>query len=192
MIDLPDIDIDVKDRAHALEGHPCVPCSLYQDGELKKHPTGVCYQAVKTDPVTGAMSYPSGGKGIGDVASSLGYYKIDVLHSHAYDAVRDRSHLLSLLEEVDWSLFTKREMVEQVQQLGGHFDLVDAYEPKCIDHLACLVAVIRPGKRKLIGQPMSVLREKVWDADKDGYTFKKSHAYAYAIAIVVQMMSLVK
>lgn len=192
MVDRPDIDIDVSDRVHALKDHPYVQCSLLQDGILRPHPTGVCYQDAPTDPLTKAMSFPSGGKDTFDYAALMGFYKIDILHSRAYDNVRDREHLKSLLRDIDWDLFKRKDIVERLQQIGSHFDIVDAYEPKSIDDLACIVAIIRPGKMWLIGQPMEFVRSEIWKKDGSGYSFKKSHAYAYAMCICVQAMSLDK
>lgn len=186
---LPDIDIDVADRVRALEGHRCSPCSLLRGGRLKRHPTGVCYQSLPTDPVTGAIGFPSVGD-LGDVLGDLGFHKIDVIPSHAYAGVRDRAHMRALLSSVDWDLLSRPDVVARLQQLGGHADMVAAYSPRSIEDLACMVAVIRPGKRWLIGHPIETVRERVWEAEGDGYRFKKSHAFAYAMAIAVQMMSL--
>lgn len=191
MVSLPDIDIDVSDRITALYGHKCVAASLFQSGDLKRHPTGVYYQNVPVDPITGGASFPTG-KGEDDIAGSLGYYKIDVLTNHAYDKVESPEHLNELLEKpIDWKLFLDKKIVKQLHQLGNQFEIVDAYEPKSIDDLACIIAVIRPAKRHLLGQPYEVLREEVWKKEDDGYSFKKSHAYAYALSIIAQLQSIV-
>jgi hypothetical protein len=190
-VSLPDIDIDVSDRITALYDHVYVPASLYHSGDLKRHPTGVYYQNVPKDPISGGASFPTG-KGEDDIAGSLGYYKIDILSNHAYDLVESPEHLDELLEKpVDWSLFLDKKIVEQLHQLGNQFEIVDAYEPKSIDDLACIIAVIRPAKRHLLGQPYEVLRKEVWKKETDGYSFKKSHAYAYALSIIAQLQSIV-
>lgn len=191
MVSLPDIDIDVSDRITALYGHACISASLFHSGDLKRHPTGVYYQNIPVDPITGGASFPTG-KGEDDIAGSLGYYKIDVLSNHAYDLVESPDHLNELLEKpVDWNLFLEKKIVEQLHQLGNQFEIVDAYEPKSIDDLACIIAVIRPAKRHLLGQPYEVLHKEVWKKETDGYSFKKSHAYAYALSIVAQLQSIV-
>jgi len=48
--------------------------------------------------------------------------------------------------------------------------------------------MIRPAKRYLVGESWSKILNEVWlKPENDDYYFKKSHATAYAIAIVVQM-----
>lgn len=186
----PDIDIDVADRIAALSGHSCVSASLVQDGDLKRHPTGVYYQAVPIDPVTGLSAFPNG-KGDADIAGLLGFYKIDVLPNHAYDGISGPDELDWLLSlPVDWSLFLRRDVVERLHQIGSQFEVVEAYEPKSIDDLACIIAVIRPAKRRLLGQPFEILRQEVWVREEGAYSFKKSHAYAYALSIIAQLQKL--
>ena len=48
--------------------------------------------------------------------------------------------------------------------------------------------MIRPAKRDLIGKDWTTIMKTVWTVPETGeYYFKKSHATAYALAIVVQM-----
>jgi hypothetical protein len=48
--------------------------------------------------------------------------------------------------------------------------------------------MIRPAKRHLIGQDWQTIMKEVWiRPTTDEYFFKKAHAVAYAVAIVVQM-----
>jgi DNA polymerase III alpha subunit len=49
------------------------------------------------------------------------------------------------------------------------------------------LALIRPAKRYLIGQSWSEVSKTIWDKNTDGYSFKKSHAVAYAHLVVVHM-----
>ena len=56
-----------------------------------------------------------------------------------------------------------------------------------IPRLAMFLAVIRPGKKHLIGQPWSEIAKTVWDKGTDGYVFKKSHSLAYSQLVVVHM-----
>jgi len=49
------------------------------------------------------------------------------------------------------------------------------------------LAVIRPGKRHLLGQSYSEIAKTIWDKNQDEYVFKKSHAIAYAHLVVVHM-----
>lgn len=190
---LPDIDIDVKDRTRALEGHDCVPASLHESGELRRHNTGVYFQGMPRDPVTGLASLPSDRK-TGDIAGQLGFYKVDVLPNHAYRLVESPEHRDALLAtEPDWNLFKREDVVKRLYQLGNWFDVCDAYEPRSIEDLACLLALIRPGKKRFMGEPWDVVRREVWKPEPDDeYSFKKSHAVAFAMCIVVQLNSMVE
>ena len=49
------------------------------------------------------------------------------------------------------------------------------------------LALIRPGKKHLIGKSWKDISQSVWDKDATGYTFKKSHAIAYAHLVVVHI-----
>jgi hypothetical protein len=50
------------------------------------------------------------------------------------------------------------------------------------------LAIIRPAKRQLMYKDWIDITKDVWSKPTDGsYFFKKSHAVAYAQAIVVQM-----
>lgn len=189
---LPDVDIDVADRTAALEGLAHTPASMLVEGRLKKHNSGVYFQNVPIDPVTGLCAFPSGEKG-GELASKFGFAKVDLLHNTAYHGVKSPDHLRELLARpIPWELFEREEVVSRLQHISNHFDLVYGYQPKSIEDLACIIALIRPGKKHLIGEEMSVVREEVWKKQGDGYTFKKSHAIAFAMMIVVQLQALIE
>jgi hypothetical protein len=53
--------------------------------------------------------------------------------------------------------------------------------------MAMFLALIRPGKRHLVGKSWSEIACTVWESTDEGYTFKKSHAVAYAHLVVVNM-----
>jgi hypothetical protein len=59
---------------------------------------------------------------------------------------------------------------------------------KTVEQLAAILAMIRPAKRHLIGKSWNEVMKEVWlKPSNNEYYFKKSHATAYAVAIVVQM-----
>jgi hypothetical protein len=61
-------------------------------------------------------------------------------------------------------------------------------KPKSIEELAACLAIIRPAKKYLLGKPWSEVLLDVWTKPTtEEYYFKKAHAVAYAMAIVVQM-----
>jgi DNA polymerase III alpha subunit len=49
------------------------------------------------------------------------------------------------------------------------------------------LAVIRPGKRHLIGRAWKDVSATVWDRVEGEYSFKKAHAIAYAQLVVVNL-----
>jgi hypothetical protein len=57
-----------------------------------------------------------------------------------------------------------------------------------VEQLSAVLAMIRPAKRYLIGKDWTTVMREIWTKPTgDDYYFKKSHATAYAMAIVVQM-----
>jgi len=60
--------------------------------------------------------------------------------------------------------------------------------PQSVIELAEVLAIIRPAKRHLLGQVPEVIKAEVWKKPTDDtYYFKKAHAVAYAVSIVVQL-----
>jgi hypothetical protein len=56
-----------------------------------------------------------------------------------------------------------------------------------------ILAMIRPGKRHLVGKTWSEVEADVWIKPNDNtYFFKKSHSYGYALAILVQLNLIVE
>ena len=60
-----------------------------------------------------------------------------------------------------------------------------------IPRLAMFLALIRPAKKHLIGKTWREVSQTIWDRENDGYSFKKSHAIAYAQLVVVHMNLLI-
>ena len=56
-----------------------------------------------------------------------------------------------------------------------------------IPRLAMFLALLRPGKKHLIGESWRDVANTVWDKGSDGYSFKKAHGIAYAQLVVVHM-----
>jgi hypothetical protein len=51
-----------------------------------------------------------------------------------------------------------------------------------------ILAIIRPGKKHLMGKTFDEIAKTVWDKPQgDEYYFKKAHAIAFATAIIVQL-----
>jgi hypothetical protein len=178
-----DIDIDLGDRDKLLAVIKHIPASMRNVDPVRKHPTGVYITDIPYDPVhdMSALHYVD--------AEKRGYFKLDLLNVHVYNQVQSEEHLVELMSDPDWSVLKDRNTVEQLIHLGNSYDLIQRM-PEPIDsipRLAMFLAAIRPAKRHLIGRTWKDVNETVWDKDHTGYSFKRSHAVAYAQLVVVHM-----
>ena len=178
-----DIDIDVKDRDVLLKKLKHIPASIINNGEIKKHNTGVYFTDIPTHPFTNSANIDY------KEAEDRGYFKLDFLNVGVYEKVKDEKHLQDLInQEPDWSLLEHREIVEQLFHIHNHFDIVNKLKPKSVEQLAAVLAIIRPAKRNLLNATWPEIELNVWTKPQDDtYYFKKSHAVGYALAICVQM-----
>jgi DNA polymerase III alpha subunit len=180
---MPDIDIDFIDREQALKLFTHTPASRLDNGKIVKHNTGVYLHEVPVDPISGlcVVTY--------DRADAEGYFKIDFLNVGIYKGVRDEDHLVYLMnQEPLWELLLDDEFTNNLFHVNGHGNILRQMKPNSIEKLAAVLAVIRPAKRSLIGKEWSFVLAEVWTKPANNeYYFKKSHAIAYAHAIVVQM-----
>jgi DNA polymerase III alpha subunit len=87
-----------------------------------------------------------------------------------------------------WDLLEQEEFVNLLFHVNGHGSILQKMKPKNVEQLAAILAMIRPAKRYLIGKDWITVMTEVWTKPENNeYYFKKSHATAYAVAIVVQM-----
>lgn len=160
---------------------------MVRNKELAPHPCGVYLQSVPKDPLTGLAAAPF------ELAEELGCFKLDFLHLGVYDNFKSRAEIKRLIAlEPDWNLLLIPSVVPGLFQLGKHADLLSAVRPTSIIELADCNALIRPDKRYVLpyylkdrdsARKLLYLREQ----DSIGYGFKKSHAVAYALVIVLQL-----
>lgn len=180
---MPDIDIDFLDRAVPLAELKHVTASIAENDTFKKHNTGVYCTSIPYNPLTGlsTIDYKQ--------AEERGYFKIDFLNVSIYKGVRNDEHLKQLMEtEPLWDLLEQDDFVNLLFHINGHGSILREMKPKTIEQLAAVLAVIRPAKRYLIGKDWKEVLDEVWVKPVgDEYYFKKAHAVAYAMAIVVQM-----
>jgi hypothetical protein len=178
-----DIDIDFGDRDKILSLIRHIPASMRDEKGIKKHPTGVYITEVPYDPVTSlcALDYKE--------AEQRNYFKLDLLNVGIYQGVRDELHLVELMKEPNWERLKEKEFVEKLIHLNRQYNVLQRMpEPiNSIPRLAMFLAVIRPAKRSLIGRTYKDISKTVWIDENIGYTFKKSHAVAYAQLVVVHM-----
>jgi DNA polymerase III alpha subunit len=180
---MPDIDIDFADRTRALEHFKHVVASIDDNGTFKKHNTGVYCTSIPYNPFTGisTIDYKQ--------AEARGYFKIDFLNVSVYEGVRDRVHLKQLMEtEPLWDLLEQDDFSNLLFHINGHGSILRQMKPQSVEQLAAVLAMIRPAKRYLIGKDWNEVNLEVWEKPvNDEYYFKKAHAVAYAMVVVVQM-----
>ena len=180
---MPDIDIDFANRTHALEKFKHVTAAIDDNGIFKKHNTGVYCTSVPYNPITGISTIDY------KAAEDRGYFKIDFLNVSVYEGVKDRKHLLELMEtEPLWELLEQDDFSNLLFHVNGHGSILRQMKPTSIEQLAAVLAMIRPAKRYLIGKDWTTVMTEIWARpENDEYYFKKAHAVAYAHVIVVQM-----
>ncbi len=181
---MPDIDIDFLDREKALSLFNYVTASRNENGKLLKHNTGVYLHEVPVNAESNLCAVPY------DQAEEQGYFKIDFLNVGLYKGVRDEDHLVELMNtEPLWDLLEQDDFVNLLFHVNGHGSILRQLKPNSVEQLAAILAMIRPAKRYLLGESWSKILSEVWlkPENENEYYFKKSHATAYAVAIVVQM-----
>lgn len=180
---MPDIDIDFLDRDKALSLFKHIKASRLDNNKLIKHNTGVYFHSAPVSAEEGICAIPY------EEAEEQEFFKIDFLNVGIYKGVRDETHLKQLMEtEPLWDLLEQDEFVNLLFHVNGHGGILREMKPKNVEQLAAILAMIRPAKRYLIGKDWTTVMNEVWTKPaNEEYYFKKSHATAYALAIVVQM-----
>jgi hypothetical protein len=178
-----DVDIDVADRQRVLEVFDHVCAGIGDKDGMRKHNTGIYLQNIPHNPLTNISDIDH------KTAAQQGYLKIDFLNNSIYADVNDSSHLAKLMNtEPLWELLTHPEVVSQLAHVSNYVSLLQQYQPRSVEQLAMLLAVIRPAKRHLIGRSWEQLAQDIWKKPTDdSYYYKKSHAVAYACSVVVQL-----
>jgi len=182
MSHLPDIDIDMKNREDLLSKLQHINASMFNN-DIERHISGVYFHNVPTDPITGLCSLDY------KKAEELGHIKIDLLHNTIYKDITDREVLRVLADnEPDWTLLKNKDYVLKLTQINKHYDLLQRMVVTNIGQMAMFLAIIRPGKKHLIGKQWCDVEKEIWIKPCDNsYFFKKAHAYSYAKTIVVQL-----
>lgn len=178
-----DVDIDLGDRDKILSHIRHVPAAMLNVNPIRKHATGIHITEIPYDPVNNMASIDYA------EAEKRGYFKLDLLNVHVYNHVRDEKHLIELMREPDWKKLNDPFFVEKLIHIGNHYQtLTKMPEPvNTIPRLAMFLALIRPGKKHLIGLPWVEVAKTIWEKGTDGYQFKKAHAIGYSHLVVVHM-----
>lgn len=178
-----DVDIDFGDRDKILELISHTPAAMRKVKPIRKHATGVHVTDIPYDAVNDMANIDYSD------AEKRGYLKLDLLNVHIYNHVKNEEHLKRLMCEPDWDKLKDSKFVENLIHLNNHYNTIKKMpeEIDSIPRLAMFLAIIRPGKKNLVGLPWEEVAKTVWDKGADGYSFKKSHAIAYAHLVVVHM-----
>lgn len=186
-----DIDIDFQDRSKALEGLSYIQAAnIDDDGVVRPHTVGIYFQDIPYDPMTHLSTLDT------SEAEERGYFKFDFLNVSLYDGIKSEDHLNKLINDPPlWEMLEDEFFVKKLWHIHDHFEIVEAHQPKNVEQLAMVLSIIRPAKRHLIGLFWPEIEKDVWNkpliGDKGyeyrGSFFKRSHATAYSLGIVVQM-----
>lgn len=182
-----DVDIDFPTDFDPLDiFENAVRASRVQDGELKKHNAGVYFQYIPKDRQTGLAAIPY------TKAHEFGYFKIDFLHLSFLNNFGSKQEIRALLKkDPDWMLLQSPDVVSKLFQIHRHFELVSRVKPTSVQDLSDCIALIRPGKRYLLDayiKDRNAIRPELYRKPEDGRAYyKKPHATAYALTIVLQL-----
>lgn len=181
-----DIDIDFPSTFNPLDLFDAVSASMVKNGKLVKHPVGIYFQNIPKDNITGLAAIPY------NKAEEQGYFKIDFLHLTLLDYFDSKEQIRELMKvPPDWSLLESEEVVSKLFQIHKHHKTLIKVKPTSVQELADVIALIRPGKRYLLPayiQNRDAVRDELYEKPKDGgIYFKRSHAIAYALTIVIQL-----
>ena len=179
-----DIDIDMANRDHVLGIIKHTSAAIREkDGQPRKHNTGVYVTDIPYDAGNRMSSLDYG------TAEDRGYVKLDLLNVGVYNEIKSETHLIEMMAEPKWELLEDQSFVEKIIHINKHYDTIHRMpEPiNSIPRMAMMLAVIRPGKRHLIGKPWREVAQEIWEVSDEGYVFKKAHAIAYSHLVVVNM-----
>jgi len=152
-----DIDIDLADRTVFLNRVEHVCASIIDNNNLTKHKTGVYFQTVPKDPLTGycSIDYKN--------ASNKGYFKVDFLNVSLLSKITDNDIIYDLINtEPDWSKLQDYEVVKNLFHVHNHYDVLQIMQPNSVEKLAAVLAIIRPAKRYLLGKTWEEVFDNVW------------------------------
>ena len=178
-----DIDIDFADREKIISLISVTPARQENNGQVRKHNSGVYPTNIPWDPVNACASIEY------QTAEQLGYFKIDLLNMSVYQLIRDSEHYEEMLKmDPPWHRLLEKDFCEQIVHIGNHYELVRELQPETIPRMAMFLAVIRPAKRHLAPGGWPAIAKDIWTRpDDDSYFFKKSHAVGYAQLVALHM-----
>ena len=178
-----DVDIDFADRDDALKLVKHTNAMQKNEQGIRKHNSGVYVTDIPYNPLTDTASidYQS--------AEQRGYFKLDFLNVNVYKLIKDNELYKEMSnKEPNWQLLKDKDFIEKVIHIGNHYDLIKDMEVNSIPRMAMFLALIRPGKRHLLGKDWDVIAQDIWTVpDDDSYYFKKAHAVSYAVLVALHI-----
>ena len=177
---MPDIDIDFADRNKVLN---LIEHRVAKLDTGKKHNTGVYVTECPHNPVDNLSTIDY------KTAEDRGYFKLDFLNVSIYNDIINEEHLQRLMNtEPQWQLLEHNDFCDLLFHVSGHGEILRKLKPTSVEQLAAVLAIIRPAKRHLVNETWQTILTEVWKKPEDGsYYFKKAHAVAYAVSVVVHM-----
>jgi len=178
-----DVDIDFADRKSILDLIKHVSARQENNGEVRKHNSGVFVTDIPVDPIINCSSIDY------REAEARGYFKIDFLNQSVYELIENQDHYDRMLAKpTDWNLLLDKNFCERVVHIGNYVDLVAEMRPDSLERMAAFIAIIRPGKAHLQRQSWDTVFASVWDGDDSrGFVFKKSHSISYAKLVALHI-----
>lgn len=184
-----DIDIDFANRDEVLKVIKHIPATIVRDTGSVKHNTGIYVTNIPVDPFLESASIDY------KAAEDRGYVKLDLLNVGIYSQVKNEQHLTELMhQEPAWDKLYDPDFCSKLIHIGSHYNTLIAMPEavNTIGRMAMFLAVIRPGKRHLMGLSWQDVAKTVWETPTDGsYVFKASHscAYAHLVAIHINLLT---
>ena len=179
-----DIDLDLADRDQLIQLIHAIPARQLQQGQVRRHNSGVYVTDIPYDPVNACASIDY------EQAEQLGYFKIDLLNMSVYQLIKSPEHYEQIMaQEPVWAqLWTNIEWAKQLVHVGNYTDLLETMRPDSIPRMAAFISIIRPGKAHLQNRPWAEVFESVWDGDNSrGFISKHAHAIGYATLVALHM-----
>lgn len=188
-----DIDLNAETRELVLDEFKHIPASKITDNIIP-HNVGVYFCDMPIDKFSGLASID-----YKHAEEDLGYVKIDLLHNTIYDKFKNQDELDKVLSKpVDWNLLKDKSIVQQLPHINNYYEKLQELPPiKNEIQLAMFLSLIRPAKIRYYNkvketQDWNSIKDNIWAKEEgdDGYRYKKAHAIAYAVSIIVALNSL--
>lgn len=179
---MQDIDIDVGKSF--IPDKTWIQASIFSNNLIKNHPSGYYLYSIPKIYGLSAIDYK--------VLDRLDINKVDFLHNSVYDKFESHEEVVYYASmSPDWNLLKDYDIVKQLPHINQYYDTIQKFNITSIRELANFLSLLRPGKKHLIEQYLSISDNTIMDEEiykaVDAYYFKKAHAYSYAKMIILQM-----